>query len=393
MAGFLDALHTALGRGSAVIATTRSQRDADAASSATVNVHAADPNAADSTGATDANAGFQPKSCIAQPQDAAEPTGARDDRALARQLAAALDRAVELGQWELAERIAAQSIRIAQQHPLLAERLARLRATRSDFDTALAIIDSCRSQPASMRLLRVVCLLQLGRRGEAHSDLHRWAGKASAPLQARLMLALLEWQFGDDEAALAALQHNLRQIEDPHTLAALVLMAQSRGRSAMAVHWAQRLQRASHWHAHSTCFEAMLLAQGFGRPPQRAHAAPEAAATLATELLSEEHVIPALVEAQRLSGEAATSRLLAEALHRAIDDVEDQPAACSALADLHQLLGEDDQVEAWRARGLAIEREQAADAQRDDVLASIGRDGLTMADSTTTASPYWEQAA
>jgi hypothetical protein len=37
-------------------------------------------------------------------------------------------------------------------------------------------------------------------------DLYRWARKPSAPLSARMLLALLEWEAGDVQAAIAALR-------------------------------------------------------------------------------------------------------------------------------------------------------------------------------------------
>lgn len=314
------------------------------------------------------------------------PAAAPDDRSIARELAASLDRAISLGQWELADRIAAQSFRIAREHPLLAERIARLRAARQEFEAALNIIDSCHAQPASMRLLRTVCLLQLGRAHEAHADLLGWARRSSAPLQARLMLALLEWEAGHHDDAVAALQHNLQQIEDPHTLAALTLMAASQNRTHMAGIWAERLRAVCVAHAQKTYFETLLLAAGFAKPRQRIAATPEAAATLATELLAQEHLIPALVESQRLAHQAEggsdTTRLLADAISIAADEVEDPHTAALSLAQLHDQLGEGDLAEAWRSRAHAL--------RRDDVIASIGHHV-----SGASASPFdvshWQQ--
>lgn len=291
--------------------------------------------------------------------------GPSQDRATARELAAALDRAVELGQWLLAERIAGQSIRVAKNHPLLAERIARLRAARGDFETALTIIESCRGEHASLRLLRAVCLLQAGRSHEAHADLLHWSRKAAAPLQARLILALLEWKAGHHDDAALALQRNLRQIEDPATLAALMLMTEAEDRSQMSRHWAQRLRAASAGQAQPSIFDVVLLAAGHGQSRPQVVATAEAIAALATELLANEPVIPALVEAQRLAPDAETCRLLAGAIASGLDEMESQGAAMFALADLHDLLDEAEIAAAWRSRGRSV--------RRDDVLASIGR--------------------
>jgi predicted negative regulator of RcsB-dependent stress response len=314
-----------------------------------------------------------------------------EDRSVARELAAALDRATSLGQWELAERIATQSDRIAREHPVLAERLARLRVARSEFEAALNIIDACHTQPASLRLLRTVCLLQLGRAHEAHADLLGWARKSSAPLQARLMLALLEWETGHHDDAVAALQHNLKQIEDPHTLAALTLMAASQNRTHMASIWAERLRTVCVALEQRPYFETLLQAAGFARPRHRIAATPENAAALGTELLAQEHLIPVLVEAQRLAphqtaeADTETARLLASAIANVVDEFEDTRTACASLVELHERLGEDDIAEAWRGRMHA--------ARRDDVIASIGGRGRTSVASPFGASLWQEKAA
>jgi len=266
-------------------------------------------------------------------------------------------------------------MRLAREHPLLAERIARLRASRSEFEAALAIIDSRppHTQPASMRLLRAVCLMQAGRGHEAHADLLLWARKSSAPLQARLMLAVLEWECGRADDAADALQHTLKQIEDPAALAALMLMAAAQDRRHMAGIWAERLAKACLTHPHRAYFETMLAANGFNRPKVRLAATRETIAALATELLAQEYVIPALVESQRLSGERETIMLLASAIEQAIDELDDQSAACDAMATLCELVDDRDVAEAWRSRA------ERARPRRDDVLASIGRGGISFA--------------
>lgn len=306
------------------------------------------------------------------------------DRSVARELASSLDRATELGEWELAERIAAQAIRVARDHPLLAERIARLRATRADFDSALAIIDSCCHKPSSMRLLRCVCLLQLGRMHEAHADLLGWARRSTAPLPARLILGLLEWNAGHHDDAAIALQHNLHQLEDPWALTALMLMATAQDRRNIAEFWSSRLRESCHSHPHCGFFEAALVAAGFARSPARMVASASAAATLATELLAAERLIPALVESQRLSADRQMGLLLAEAIEGAFEDLDDQHAASVALSELHDRLGDADLAQAWRARAQGL--------RRDDVLASIGRDGVNTSTRSAIAARRQEAA-
>lgn len=315
-----------------------------------------------------------------------------NDRATARQLAAALDRAIDLGEHELAERISIQSMRIAREHPMLAERIARLRAARGEFDSALALIESARNVPASMRLLRVVCLLHAGRRHEAHADLLHWARKASAPLPARTILAILEWEAGRIDDSAWALQRNLQQIEDPATLAALMLMAASQNRTHTADIWAERLRAACMTHPRSSLFETMLVAAGHGRPARRATITPEAVAALATELLAAEHLLPALAEAQRLRPDHEIARLVAAAIESALADFDDQTTALLTLADLHETLDERDAAAAWRSRADAVTAVVQA-PPREDILASISGEGVVPASPASSSSPWLERAA
>jgi hypothetical protein len=325
--GFLESLHAALGRGEVTIAPRR-----DASSSEAAIVEA----------------------------------DVRDERTVARELSAMIDRAIERGQWEAADRVARTATRLVAKHPVLGERVARLHAARGDFDSALAVIDAGAVRPASMRMLRVVCLLQLGRRCEAHLDLHEWARRSSAPVHARLVLALLEHAEGDDEAACLALQRNLRQIEDPHSLAALMLLAMTRRRAELARLWAQRLRCAIDGYGSAAMFEVMLAACGF---PQRAASrqeTPTAAAALAVELIGRDHLVPALVEAQRLHGDVTQTRLLTDALTLSADEMDAPHVTCDALANLHAMLGDRELSAAWRGRAVAV------NAQREHVLATIG---------------------
>ena len=158
-----------------------------------------------------------------RPTDRSAPAAASPaEKALtARALADAIDRAMDMGLWEHAERIARSALRLAPASARLSEQLARLRLAQGRPETALTIIDSPWAQGemyASLRLLRAVCLVQVGRKQSAHSDLLRWSKKSTAPLDARLMLALLEWEAGDDHAATLSLLRNLK-----HQTVALVV--------------------------------------------------------------------------------------------------------------------------------------------------------------------------
>jgi hypothetical protein len=282
----------------------------------------------------------------------------------ARALAAALNRALALGQPEHAERIARTAWRLALRHPKLVETLARWRATRGEFDAALALIESYPGQSASLRLLRIVCLLRLGRRLEAQVDLREWARRASAPLQARLLLGLLEWRGQDAVAATSALLENLRQLDDPQSIAALMLIAVAQDRRELAQHWAGRLNQSQ---ATDLGIDQDVLVESLGlrrAVPGQDAIAQTRIATLATELLASEEVVPALVESQRLAMDHQYATLLARAIERAMPEFEDRGAAQEAARRLAEVL--------QAAETPAVVH--AADALQRDVLGTIRRE-------------------
>lgn len=171
-----------------------------------------------------------------------------EERSVARQLCAALDRAIELGLWQHADRVALAAAVLAAEYPPLAERVARLRVRQGRIETALAIIDACPASSASLRLLRAVCLLRLGRGLEAQLDLQQWCRRGSTPLDARVLLACLDAQTGDADSARAALQCNLRQLEHARSLQLLTALAVLGNRAAPAAAWAVRLREVDGLH-------------------------------------------------------------------------------------------------------------------------------------------------
>ena len=267
----------------------------------------------------------------------------------ARGLADAIDRAMDMGLWEHAERIAQSALPLAPTSARLGERLARLRLAQGRPETALAIIDSPWAQGerhASLRLLRAVCLVQIGRKEEAHSDLLRWSKKSTAPLDARLMLSLLEWEAGDDHAATLALLRNLKHLEDPRTLELLLLIATRQERPEQTQVWARRLRECSAFgggsaHMHLLCDSLML-------PQLRAQGEPtdEQTNMLAMEFIAAEQVIPTLVAAQQFRPQRDVANLLYRAIEQALDDLTNRFNALEALARLALIL--DDRTEARR---------------------------------------------
>jgi hypothetical protein len=281
-------------------------------------------------------------------------------RPVAAALAETLDRAMELGLWAHAERVAATAVRLAPQHPGLTERLARLRLARGAPEAALQLIAACPIPRADLRLLRCVCLAQVGRSSEAHGDLHRWARHRAAPAAARRLLAHLEWQDGDLHAAAVALRRNLACGEDPRTIALLLLLSIAQDRPEQIARWARRLQRECTMTTAEPFAESLLESLGVLVPPEPEaadHAPSGHVARLAAELAMAEDAIPALVEAAG-RGDAAddddarATRLLADALERALPSLADPATACEALARLAVQRGDTTSTLRWCREGL-----------------------------------------
>jgi hypothetical protein len=278
-----------------------------------------------------------------------------DTRTTARVLADAIDRAMSLGLWDHADRIARTASRLAPRSPRLTEPLARLRLAEGRPETALSIIAACQQQTASLRLLRAACLVQTGRKAEAHSDLMSWSRKSIAPLDARLMLGLLEWEMGDDHAATLALLRNLRHLEDPRTLELLVLIAVQQGRPQQIALWSRRLRECSAFGAGSSylklLFCSLLLESRSDRERQPTA---DQVGLLAAEITAAEQVIPALVEAQRRSPQRDVAMLLAQSIEYAYGDLTNQVAASESLARLALILDDAEAAARWADRAQAL---------------------------------------
>ena len=273
---------------------------------------------------------------------------------LARKLADAIDRAVALGLWDHADRLARSAAPLATGYPRLVEPLARLRLAQGDPETALRMIETCRTPPASLRMLRATCLLFLGSRTEAHLDLYRWSARASAPLDARLLLGLME-RDGKDATAVRTLLRNLRHLEDPRTLQALLLISTQRGRPEQAEVWAGRLRNGGPGGSEGAAEISDLMLQSLGMPGLRADTEPTAdqANALAMELITFEPAIATLTEAQRRRPHLPTALLLARAIEQALPDLSDQATALHAMARLSVLLGDYEAARSWARQGLA----------------------------------------
>lgn len=275
------------------------------------------------------------------------------ERELARKLAEGIDRAIDAGMWAHAQRLADAAGSLAPQCARLSEQLARLRLAEHDAETALRIIEGCRTMPSSLRLLRAVCLWLVGQRIETHLDLHRWSAKASAPLDARLLLALIDWHLGDADRSIQTLHQNMRHLEDPRTIEALILIHLLNDRPDRAEEWAQRLRRVSHMGAVAREADPLLRSLGMPGLTEEAEPTEDQIANLAMELICFEPAIDVLVAAQRNRLHSPTIRLLAPSIERALPDLSDASAGMHALARLSLLQDQRSEAKRWAERGLS----------------------------------------
>jgi hypothetical protein len=279
-----------------------------------------------------------------------------EERRVARSLASAIDRALDLGELDHAGRIGRSAEHLAPRHPAVAERLARLHLTRGDAEAALSTIDACSMMPSSLRLLRTGCLMHLGRKPEAHLDLHLWSRLATAPHNARVLLALLELEAGDAAAARAALARHRCSFDDVRAVATRMLAAlhapdhESAGGEAAAM-----AVPAETWTTSRDEAAALrLMRRSLGLPAATPAAAPSAAEAdrLALELLACEAAVPVIVDwLQSRPGDARTV-LVARALEAALPHVADRMAVIEALTRLALVRGDWKQAQQWLRRGL-----------------------------------------
>ena len=272
-----------------------------------------------------------------------------DEIQIARKLADALDRAFAHGLWEHADRVATTASKFARGNPALCDRLARLRLAQGAPETALRLIESCAGANGSLRLLRIACLLQVGRNIEAHLELTQWSARSTAPLQARLMHALLELDMGDDRAAVEILLRNLRQIEDPRTLLTLALIGVVQDRREWAGQWADRARRVVAFAAAKPDADLLLGSIGLvDRQSEPSRVAPGEIEALAAEIRVCEDLIEPLAEAARLTDDHRLAGLINGAIARCKDERGDVPSVDQALKSLQRLIeagGGDDLAE------------------------------------------------
>ena len=245
-----------------------------------------------------------------------------------------------LGHDARTERLIAAASRLAGRHPGLTERVARWRLVQGRPDVALAMADaaSSRKPRASLRLLRATCLLSLGRESEAHLDLLSWSRKASAPLKARVMLALLEWRHGRPRDGIRLLRRNLNHLDDQTSRDAAVAICVSSGRDDLANKFANEAATTMLTDAESRRSAIMRETLGLATPKAQIASSPDTIRALATELIACEPAIRVLVEAQQRQPDTATLKLLIDAVELALPELADEAAALEAMAKIDVLL-------------------------------------------------------
>lgn len=315
-------------------------------------------------------------------------TGDTDDKAerrLARSLAEALDDALGNNRAHQLRALVESSQRIAHRHPQLTERVARMRFSAGDAAAALSLIDACTTATSSLRLLRCACLIAAGRRTEAHQELFQWCQRRAVPIDARLMLALLEWDSGDIESASAALRENLRQLDDgdERTLMLSLCLAVERGHHDRAAEVAVRLRQCCAGRMCVPDVDVLMATLGLQSPAPATHLTDPQLEGFVTELIAAEATIPALVESLELRRDRSLCIMLADALERAVGELRDMPVALEALARLRLLLGERDEALSLIERGLAINPMSAALARLQRSLTADAAADRSAAQATT----------
>ena len=258
------------------------------------------------------------------------------ERSLARSLGESIDESVDRRHRHRLTVLVEAAMRIAHRHPHLTERLARLRLADDDAQAALSLIEALTEQelPSSLRLLRCACLIQAGRRTEAHQELCRWCHDRSAPIDARLMSALLDWETGDVASADAALRQNIRQLEsgDERTLMAALCLAVEHNNPERVAVLAQQLRQCTTGQTCSPDVDVLMGTLGVAVPPAATHLSDPQIDDFVTELIAAEATIPALVESLQISPDRAITTMLVDAIERALARTEQR-------ADRHRSAG------------------------------------------------------
>jgi len=305
-----------------------------------------------------------------RPRRGADGGSPRRDHSLADAIEAALDR----GDLVEADRLAHAVLRDAGQadaSPRLSEAIVLLRCLHGRYEEAARIVDRTSPKSSRLRHLRSLCLLALGRRTDAHLSLLGWTDRATAPAEARRLLALLEADGGADAESRRLLTANLRNHDDFDTILLLLCDAVRRGDPVETASWAERLRRLRVYPAFRGRIDVILASLGLARVEREAAPSTQQVARLAEELIAAEATLPTLLEAQRRSFDRPSARLLVGAIERALPRLKREAEAIAGLAELLHVLDGAASAAPWIERGLAA-HPMSASLQR---VASIVQGG------------------
>ncbi len=234
------------------------------------------------------------------------------------------------------------------------ERRARALLAQGDVAGAAELAERLATPTSASRLLANVCRALAGRRVEAQLDLVDWSKRACCPMDARLLLALLQIEEGDRARAIASLNRNLAQIDDPRTIQAIILIQLERGDAAEASRWADRLRSLAMNWTDRPVISGWLNSLGL-EPGDVAAEPPDALVEqLALELLACESAIVSLAAAARYDRSRPRALLLMRALESAFDRLEAPAPACEAMARLALTLGDTASARRWIDTGLKL---------------------------------------
>ncbi len=261
------------------------------------------------------------------------------------------------------------------QHATLHELSAWCQLIEGRADLAVESLSRDARNVARRRLLLNVARCQSAQKQAAHLDLLAWNREERCPTEARLLLAILEAEAGNREAARAILTESLQHDADTLTCQMLVLLELED--ETKAIPNSRSVNLLAHAFSHDAAVDRWITSLELPAPAALPDVPLEMIDQLAAQLLQRPDVIPTLVVAQRHAEQPHRVELLRRALGRIVWDLEHPLPAVEALGELSLLAGQYDDARRWVRHGL---RDQPFSASLALMLDRIDR---TAPDSAT----------